>query len=56
MTFEDFRSIQNRREFLQKCAGGFGSIALAQLMASEGLLATAANADTSVNPLAACRT
>ncbi len=52
MTFEDFRSIQNRREFLQRCAGGFGSIALAQLMASEGLLASAAKPDPSVNPLA----
>src|SRR5687768_16863988 len=46
MDREQFRSIQNRRSFLRDCAGGIGTIALAQLMQQEGRAAT-----PSVNPL-----
>ncbi|MDQ6705573.1 MAG: DUF1501 domain-containing protein, partial [Acidobacteriota bacterium] len=37
MTFEQFRTIQNRRSFFKDCAGGLGTIALASLFEKEGL-------------------
>ena len=52
MTFEDLRCIQTRRAFFQRCAGGLGAIALAQLMAAEGRTATKAKGVSTVNPLA----
>jgi uncharacterized protein (DUF1501 family) len=47
MDLEQYRKIQTRRDFFRKCAGGLGTIALANLLESEGYGATA---DT--NPLA----
>src|SRR5215471_16814978 len=47
MDREQFRAIQTRRSFFRECAGGIGTVALAQLLAREGLAAT-----PSVNPLA----
>ena len=47
MDREQFRSIQTRRKFFRDCAGGIGTIALAQLMEREGRGATPAP-----NPLA----
>src|SRR5579885_1162469 len=47
MNFEDFRRIQTRRSFFRDCAGGIGTIALAQLLEREGRAAS-----PSVNPLA----
>lgn len=40
----------NRRHFLQRAGAGFGSVALAQMLASQGLLA---EESTAANPLAA---
>src|SRR5579862_1415460 len=45
MTFAEHARIQTRRHFFQSCAGGIGTIALAQLLAAESAPA--------VNPLAA---
>ncbi|MBK9169566.1 MAG: DUF1501 domain-containing protein [Bryobacterales bacterium] len=45
MTWKEFRTIQTRRRFLDLCAGGIGTTALAQLLAAEGRL-------PEVNPLA----
>jgi hypothetical protein len=50
MTSSRFRRIQTRRQFLKHGGYGFGSIALAQLMAQEGR--TAASEFPSRNPLA----
>src|SRR5258708_39514489 len=47
MDFEQYRRIQSRRKFFRSCAGGIGTIALANLLTSDGYGATA---DT--NPLA----
>src|ERR1051326_1963202 len=47
MNREQFRRIQTRRSFFRECAGGIGTIALAQLLEQEGRGATA-----NVNPLA----
>jgi len=42
-----------RREFLARAGGGIGGLALASILAGEGLLSpTAAYADTAANPLA----
>ena len=46
MDREQFRRIQNRRSFFRECAGGIGTIALANLLGREGRAAAA------VNPLA----
>lgn len=46
MTFEEFRRIEVRRDFLRSCAGGIGAIALGHLMANEGR-----TAETTPNPL-----
>ncbi len=46
MDREQFRRIQNRRSFFRECAGGIGTIALANLLSREGRAAAA------VNPLA----
>src|SRR5438067_8322166 len=40
MDFERFRGIQSRRRFFRECAGGIGTVALAQLMAGEGRATT----------------
>src|SRR5438067_4974350 len=40
MDFERFRGIQSRRRFFRECAGGIGTVALAQLMAGEARAAT----------------
>lgn len=37
MTVEHFKSIQSRRRFFRECAGGIGTAALANLLASDGL-------------------
>jgi hypothetical protein len=47
MDRELFQQIQSRRRFFRDCAGGIGTIALAQLLAGEGRAAAPA-----VNPLA----
>src|SRR6266540_5781019 len=44
---EQFQKIQSRRKFFRECAGGIGTVALAQLLAREGRGAT-----PEVNPLA----
>ena len=46
MNREQFRRIQTRRRFFRDCAGGIGTVALAQLLEQEGRASTA-----SVNPL-----
>ena len=45
-----FREIQTRRSFFRSCAGGIGTMALADLLASEGRASAAVGG--SVNPLA----
>lgn len=52
MNDQDFSSLQMRRDFLQRCAGGLGTIALAHLMGIEGRTANAAPDLSSANPLA----
>jgi hypothetical protein len=47
-----FQRIQSRRKFFRECAGGVGTIALANLMAQEGRAASVAPGSI-VNPLAA---
>src|SRR5689334_17520509 len=42
MDIRDFSRIQTRRRFFRDCAGGIGTIALAQLMEQEGRGATSA--------------
>lgn len=46
------RLIQSRRNFLATSASGIGGIALASLLAKDGLLASPASAESIVNPLA----
>ena len=36
MDLEQFRRIQTRRKFFRDCAGGIGTIALAQMLEREG--------------------
>ena len=36
MDFRDFQLIQSRRDFFRRCAGGIGTVALANLLAEEG--------------------
>ena len=36
MDREHFQQIQSRRRFFRDCAGGIGTVALAQLLAGEG--------------------
>ena len=38
-----FQQLQSRRDFLRNCANGIGAFALADLLASEGLTAPAAD-------------
>jgi len=40
MDWEQFRRIQSRRRFFRECAGGIGTVALAQLLQQEGRAAT----------------
>src|SRR5215475_4245179 len=40
MDREQFRRIQTRRKFFRECAGGIGTVALAQLLARDGYGAT----------------
>jgi hypothetical protein len=47
MDRDQFRAIQTRRSFFRECAGGIGTVALAQLLTHEGLAET-----PSINPLA----
>src|SRR3954447_15823648 len=47
MDREQFRQIQSRRKFFRDCAGGIGTVALAQLLARDGRAATPGQ-----NPLA----
>ncbi len=49
MTVDEFRKIQSRRKFFKDCAGGLGTIALANLLERDGYAASAA---PSANPLA----
>ena len=44
-----FERVVNRRHFLQRAGAGFGGVALAHMLASEGLLASE---KTAANPLA----
>src|SRR5262245_18892532 len=44
MTMTHHEAAQSRREFLMRAGGGFGSLALASLLAREGLAGGAANA------------
>ena len=46
-----FQQLQSRRDFLRNCANGIGAFALADLLASEGLTAPAADLSAD-NPLA----
>ncbi len=50
MDLETFTVSQTRRDFLSRCAGGIGTVALAHLMALEGR--TASSRLTPTNPLA----
>src|SRR6266446_6777614 len=45
MTFSEFKQVQSRRLFLRDCAGGVGTMALANLLAGEGLAASAQRSD-----------
>src|SRR6516162_8052794 len=47
MDLEQFRKIQSRRKFFRECAGGIGTIALAQMLERDGRAAA-----PDVNPLA----
>ena len=49
MDFEQFRRIQSRRKFFRSCAGGIGTIALANLLSADGYGATDS---LNTNPLA----
>src|SRR5438270_7692403 len=49
MDFEQYRRIQSRRKFFGSCAGGIGTIALANLLASDSYSATG---PLNTNPLA----
>src|SRR5215212_8462407 len=51
MTLPHFQPVRSRREFLLKAGGGFGSIALASLLAREGLTAGVAARTGSKPPL-----
>src|SRR5438876_10055141 len=51
MDREQFRRIQTRRKFFRECAGGIGTVALAQLLAREGR-AAADDTNRDTNPLA----
>src|SRR5437016_12321752 len=51
MDREQFRRIQTRRKFFRECAGGIGTVALAQLMARDGR-AAADDTNRDTNPLA----
>ncbi len=52
MELKDFIKIQDRRNFLQECAGGFGMVALYHLLAQDGLMAAPGRELPEVNPLA----
>ena len=52
MELKDFIKIQDRRNFLQECAGGFGMVALYHLLAQDGLMAAPGGELPEVNPLA----
>jgi hypothetical protein len=49
MDFEQYRKIQSRRKFFRSCAGGIGTIALANLLGADGYGATDS---LNTNPLA----
>src|SRR5579864_7357789 len=49
MDFEQYRRIQSRRKFFRSCAGGIGTIALANLLSADGYGATDS---LNTNPLA----
>ena len=51
MDFQEFQRIQNRRSFLQECAGGIGMIAFWHLLALEGSAGTLSEGLPDVNPL-----
>ncbi len=51
MNLDNVGPMSNRRLFLERTAAGFGSLALAHLMASEGLTAAVPNGNGVVNPL-----
>src|SRR5437870_4007015 len=51
MDREQFRRIQTRRKFFRECAGGIGTVALAQLLARDGR-AAADDTNRDTNPLA----
>src|SRR5687768_17435926 len=46
-----FQNFSNRREFLQKAGGGFGMLALADLLGGERLFASSSEAARSLDPL-----
>ncbi|HVJ69533.1 MAG TPA: hypothetical protein VM510_16265, partial [Caulifigura sp.] len=51
-----FEPTINRRRWIQRAGGGFGGVALTQLLASQGLLAAESSAiDSTSNPLDAKR-
>src|SRR3954465_15363316 len=50
MDRQKFLQIQSRRKFFRECAGGIGTVALAQLMAGEGRAATAQQNPLSPKP------
>jgi hypothetical protein len=43
MDLQQFRAIQSRRKFFRECAGGIGTIALAQMLEREGRAAVEQN-------------
>ena len=47
-----FQKFANRREFLKKAGAGFGLLALADLLQSHGLLASAADVSRTIDPMA----
>ncbi len=52
MNWEQFRNVQNRREFLRGAAGGLGLAALGELLTADGLTAAAASDLQEADPLA----
>ena len=46
-----YQPVMNRRDFLKKAGGGFGTLALAELLGAE-CLAAPAHADRATDPLA----
>jgi Protein of unknown function (DUF1501) len=50
MTIYHYQAAQSRREFLMKAGGGFGSLALASLLARNGLAGGTATTNLATSP------